>query len=289
MARGAGGREAEPTEERPTPAEAPPSGDVALLVDWENLKIGLERMRITPNVTALYDASRDYGRVVVARAYADWLERDLHNDPPALYRAGLEPVYVPKRKITLSGAPSPIVKNSVDVRMAVDAATLCHTNPNIATFVLVSGDQDFLHVVNALRPYGRELILIGVTGSLSAMLAEFVDEVLYYDRDIVGPEVQEERPREKGGPSLDAVFNAIQDIVKRADPPGVASFSYVGQELRKRFPRYDPRVHGHKSFRRLMQAAKEKGVIAGIETIDVQDWVYLKGSAHALKQVIRER
>jgi len=287
MARGGGPA----TEAGPSPAapERPATGDVALLVDWENLKIGLERMRITPNVTALYDASRDYGRVVVARAYADWLERDMHADPPALYRAGLEPVYVPKRKIALSGAPSAIVKNSVDVRMAVDAATLCHTNPNIGTFVLVSGDQDFLHVVNALRPYGRQLILIGVTGSLSAMLAEFVDEVLYYDRDIVGPPEPEERPREKGGPSVDAVFNGIQDILRRADPPGVASFSYVGQELRKRFPRYDPRIHGYKSLRRLMQAAKEKGVIAGIETIDVQDWAFLKGHAQALKQVLRER
>src|SRR3989304_5465811 len=165
----------------PSPAapERLATGDVALLVDWENLKIGLERMRITPNVTALYDASRDYGRVVVARAYADWLERDMHADPPALYRAGLEPVYVPKRKIALSGAPSAIVKNSGAVPMAVDGATPC--------------------------------------------------------------------------------------------------------------PGYDPRTPGYKSLRRLMQAAKEKGVIAGIETIDVQDWAFLKGHAQALKQVLRER
>src|SRR3990172_7378587 len=132
MARGGGPA----TEAGPSPAapERPATGDVALLVDWENLKIGLERMRITPNVTALYDASREYGRVVVARAYADWLERDMHGDPPALYRAGLEPVYVPKRKIASSRAPRPIVKNSGDGRMAVDAPTLCHTNPNITTF-----------------------------------------------------------------------------------------------------------------------------------------------------------
>src|SRR3972149_583281 len=111
MARGGGPA----TEAGPPPAApgGPATGDVALLVDWENLKIGLERMRITPNVTALYDASRDYGRVVVARAYADWLERDMHAAPPAVWFGAGVPVHVPSQLRGPSAIPGPSVKNSV--------------------------------------------------------------------------------------------------------------------------------------------------------------------------------
>ena len=283
-----GGTAAQRGSEEAAPEEL--TRDVGLLVDWENLKISLERLKITPNVTALYEASREYGRVVVARAYADWLESPLRNDPPALYRAGIEPVYVPKRKYAGMGASATdrIVKNSVDVRMAVDAATLCHTNPNIATYILVSGDQDFLHVVNALRPYGRKLILIGVTGSLSQQLADFVDEVLYYERDIEEIRPPREKPRRESaeGPSVEEIFSAVRDILKTSATPGVASFSYVGLELKKRFPRYRPKIHGFKTLRSLIQAARDAGAIAGIETIGVQDWAFLRGAEKALKDIL---
>ncbi len=266
--------------------EKPPH-DVALLVDWENLKISLGQVGIKPNVTALYEASREYGRVVVARAYSDWLEPAMQADPPALYRAGLEPVYVPKRKYPRAGkGVEEIVKNSVDVRMAVDAATLCHTNPNIDRFVLVSGDQDFLHVVNALRPYGRKLILIGVTGSLSQQLAEFVDEVIFYDRDIAGPAVPQKAVPEETVPSVNEVFKAIGDILSESATAGVALFSYIGLQLKKRYPTYHPRAYGFTTFRGLMEAARDEGVIAGYETSGLQDWAYLKGAEKTLEQVL---
>lgn len=271
-----------------------PAGDVALLVDWENLKISLGKVGLTPNVTALYEASRDFGRVVVARAYMDWLERGMQDDPHALYRAGVEPVYVPKRRFPAPRSEqetdrSPIVKNSVDVRMAVDATTLCHTNPNIETFVLVSGDQDFLHVVNALRPFGRRVILIGVTVSLSQQLAEFVDEVIFYDRDIEGPPEKEGAAElSKETPDLKVVFEAIRDILENSSTPGVGLFSFVGLELKKRCPEYSPRTYGFKSFRRLMEAAREKGYVAGFETRGLQDWAYLGGYEETLRNLLRE-
>ncbi len=263
--------------------------DVALLVDWENIKIALGAAKITPNVTALYEASREYGRVVVARAYMDWQEPAMKDDPPALYRAGLEPVYVPKHRYSKEGVAlfGNVVKNSVDVRMAVDATTLCHTNPNIKTFVLVSGDQDFLHVVNALRPYGRKLILIGVTGTLSQHLAEFVDKVIYFDRELAGPALAKQPATEGTTPTEDEIYKAIQDVLNKSGTPGVALLSYIGLELKKRYPTYHPRLHGFTTFKGLIQAAKEKGYIAGLETRGLEDWAYLKGAEKALKAILK--
>ena len=57
------------------------------------------------------------------------------------------------------------IKNSVDVKMTADCIECAHSYPNINTFVLVSGDSDFLHVVNALRTMGKRVVIIGVSWS----------------------------------------------------------------------------------------------------------------------------
>ena len=46
-------------------------GDVALLVDWENLKFSLAQRERRPNMTALRNAAERFERIVYARAYAD--------------------------------------------------------------------------------------------------------------------------------------------------------------------------------------------------------------------------
>lgn len=71
--------------------------DAALLIDWENLKFSLQQRDIRPNVSAIRDTAERFGRVVVARAYADWQDGWHRADPTHLYAAGIEPVYVPTR------------------------------------------------------------------------------------------------------------------------------------------------------------------------------------------------
>jgi len=72
--------------------------DAALLIDWENLKFSLMQRGMRPNVSALRDKAESFGRVVVARAYADWQDGYHTQDPRNLYAGGIEPVYVPTRK-----------------------------------------------------------------------------------------------------------------------------------------------------------------------------------------------
>ena len=75
-------------------------GDVALFIDWENFKISLAAGNRNPNLSSLKEEVSNQGRVVVAKAYADWVTRapelrgasQFINDPPSLYAAGIEPV-----------------------------------------------------------------------------------------------------------------------------------------------------------------------------------------------------
>lgn len=158
-------------------------GDVAMLVDWENLKFSLAQRERKPSVTALREAAERFGRVVFARAYADWEDPAHNGDPSKLYVAGLEPVYVlAKRYREASGAVR--IKNSVDVKLAADCIEASHQFPNVETYIIVSGDNDFLHIVNTLRPRGKRVVVIGVSWTTAAHLTEQADVVLYYDLDI---------------------------------------------------------------------------------------------------------
>ena len=46
--------------------------DVALFIDWENIKASLDERGLKPNVSSLRETAESFGRLVVARAYADW-------------------------------------------------------------------------------------------------------------------------------------------------------------------------------------------------------------------------
>src|SRR6059058_2995147 len=153
--------------------------DAALFIDWDNLKVGLKGLGGQVNVSSLLDAVGRRGRVVIARAYADWQQRSNTFDPPNLYSAGIEPVYVPVRMIG-----GKVLKNSADVKLAVDCIDLLNTAPHLKVFVLVSGDADLMHLVNFLRARGKKVVVIGVSGTIAPALTENVDDLLVYDVDI---------------------------------------------------------------------------------------------------------
>lgn len=157
--------------------------DVAMFVDWENLKFSLAQRERRPSVTALREAAEQYGRVVYARAYADWEDNAHAGDPRKLYVAGLEPVYVLTKR-SRDGSGDIRIKNSVDVKMAADCIEASHQFPNVGTYIIVSGDNDFVHIVNTLRPRGKRVVLIGVSWTTASHLTEQADVVLYYDLDI---------------------------------------------------------------------------------------------------------
>ncbi len=150
------------------------AGDVALLIDYENLQISLKRYfkLTTPKMSLIIQEAQEHGRLVLARAYAPWTSQDLSIDAENLYRQGIDLIYVP------SG------KNSADVRIAVDAVETSTRNSNIATYVIVTGDGDLIHPLNYLRQQGRKVVVIGVDAAMSRMLSAAADNVLIYERDL---------------------------------------------------------------------------------------------------------
>ena len=276
------------------------NGDVALFIDWENFKISLAAGHRTPNVSALKEEVANYGRVVVAKAYADWVSRapelrgasQMTVDPPALYAAGIEPVYVPTR-LPLSGAPSDSnrtsrVKNSVDVKMTADCIECAHSYANIGTFVLVSGDSDFIHVVNTLRTMGKKVIIIGVSWSTSRRLADQVDGLILYDTDVDPVTTPEPAPVNSGRTparaaslaspvrqQLAEVIKTIEDIVRIEREAGrTPLLTSLKQRLMRRMPGFDEKKLGFSGFKKLMLRVVQEGNIK-LVTVGLVDWIIM--------------
>lgn len=247
--------------------------DAALFIDWDNLKAGLKSLGRQPNVSSLLDAVNHRGRVVLARAYADWQQRQNAFDPPNLYAAGIEPVYVPVR--SHSGK---IMKNSADVKLAVDTIDFLNTAPHLKTFILVSGDSDLVHLVNFLRARGKRVIVIAVQHTLATVLSDNVDELLVYDVDIdpiprSGEPLNGKKPKppQESG-QLDEAFGALTNLLRNRSNRVGSLFSWIGVQLSRQG--VDHRALGFERFKDFMEEAERRGYIR-VLTRGLQDWAYL--------------
>ena len=272
--------------------------DVALFIDWENFKISLAVGNRIPNVSALKEEMSNHGRVVIAKAYADWVTRapelrgasQFLNDPPSLYAAGIEPVFVPTRApspgaMNANGMRTGRIKNSVDVKMTADCIEVAHTYPNISTYVLVSGDSDFIHVVNALRTMGKQVVVVGVSWSTSRRLADQVDALVLYDVDVDPPASAEPAapstpaadiaPVSPSGGDLQDIIRAIEDIIRdERKAGGNPLLTSIKQRLVRKFPEFDEKKLGYAGFKRLMARVAQNGNIRLI-TAGLVDWAIM--------------
>ena len=208
-------------------------GDVALLIDYENLQISLKRLFnvTTPQMSLIIQEAQEHGRLVLARAYAPWTSPDLAIDAENLYRQGIELIYVPTRK------------NSADVRLAVDAVETAGRSSNLTTFVIVTGDGDLIHPLNFLRQQGRKVVVIGVDAAMSRMLSAAADAVLLYERDL-DPSVRRRHPRREQArsdavPAQPVVEEPAAPVARRLTPlkdfaPADEAFRMVRDALSRR-------------------------------------------------------
>ena len=269
--------------------------DAALFLDWENIKFSLHQRGMQPSLAAILDACERYGRVVTAYAYADWQQYALRDDATDLYVAGIEPVFVPVRRYREEDERT-TVKNSVDVRIAVDCIETVHTHPQIDIFVLATGDQDFLHVVNRLRPYGKQVIGLSVSWTASPRLVERVDRMIFYDEEVaeahpqrppapapIEAQVQtradraaesiarsEELALEDVQAAVEAITRTLQDY-RGADRE--INVSVLGTELQRalRADRFRTVVRGR--LQRIVRELERQGALQ-IVTRGIDDWLY---------------
>jgi uncharacterized LabA/DUF88 family protein len=154
----------------PTPTE------VAVFVDFENIRYStINSYGREPDPLQWRDKALKYGLMAVARAYADF---DQH--PPQVRTrldvAGFEAQHYPaKRTIDQSGREK--IETRSDLNFVIDIINTALARPDIRTFLLFTGDKDFIRVVTTLRNrLGKRVIICGVPGSVSPDLVAAAGE-----------------------------------------------------------------------------------------------------------------
>lgn len=146
------------------------NGEVALFIDFENIRYGLKNNYARePDPQMLMAKARKYGPVSQAFAYADFTEH------PDYFRrklevAGITPRDIPRR------SPDVSHKSSSDMAMLMDIIDCLLDRPNVNTLILMTGDSDFIRVVaRARNRFGKRVIIAGVPGSVSNDLISSAD------------------------------------------------------------------------------------------------------------------
>jgi uncharacterized protein (TIGR00288 family) len=132
---------------------------IAVFVDYDNQQLDL---------FALIELLRERGRVVIRKAYADWVTRQSYRK--TVVQAGFELIDCPKVTATH--------KNAADIRLAVDCLSVSYDNEDIELFVIVTGDVDFVPLINKLRAMGRETVVVASDGSAAELLQQACDEYI---------------------------------------------------------------------------------------------------------------
>ena len=136
---------------------------VAIFWDYENVKVIAEGINV-PLAEALVLYSKSVGQPHIKRVYCDWSKVN-KIVIQALYSLGFEPIQVSMGKT-----------NSVDVKIAVDCLDIAIIHPSLNIFIIITGDKDFIPVVNWLKSHGKKVIIISNPENVSEHLLMSADD-----------------------------------------------------------------------------------------------------------------
>lgn len=235
---------------------------LALFIDFENIARGVRQRHLEERVDlrAILGELEEKGRILIKRAYADWsYYKDYRSD---LLQQGIEPVQVFAASRDREGW-----KNGADIRIAIDAIEAAYRSPEITDFALVTGDSDFLSLVNRLRENGKTVWGVGLKTSSSQYLVKSCDHYLFYE------EVADWMPDENadgsgngGGSRRDARTLLLGTIRRMTDrqglpgmpPPGTPLKAMaVKASMRRLDPSWDERFEGFDNFIDFLKAQSD--------------------------------
>jgi len=169
---------------------------IAVFVDFDNIEIGVKStLHREFDVAAVLDALKERGEIVTKFAYANWGRQE--SATRALSEHAVQMV---------QRDPSPRGdKNGADINLALDALEMAFTHDHINAFAIVSGDSDFIALVNKLKQYDKRVYVVGGRAFTSTILQKNCHEFIAYESIIDEPrsrpqqhppQQQQQQPRE---------------------------------------------------------------------------------------------
>ena len=248
--------------------------DLAIFIDWENIYIStVSEYNAKPNVSAILEKAREYGRIVSATAYADWTDGDFRDAPPTLYSNGISPRYISARYFP-GGKSQKRRTNSIDVMLAVECSDFLHNHPQVDTYVLVTGDGDFIPLVSLLRSRGKKVVVIGVSEATSYHLIESADDFISYAsllEEERAARARDKGPKKKAADPFEELVRAVEAL-KKGGKTRVRG--QVKQQMIVQLGSFDERNAGFKKFKDFVVEAERRGLVNTVDQ-DFELQVYL--------------
>ena len=140
---------------------------VALFIDHYNIHNGWKNVDITSqyNIEVLVEVASKAGQAALGRVYLV-TDRSSGGMLHKFFKFGIEPVYAPEYDNRDEDRP----KSLADPMMVCDIMQTLYERPFIETFVIVSGDKDFIPVIRKISEHGKRAIIIGVEKSTAKSL-----------------------------------------------------------------------------------------------------------------------
>src|SRR6266446_4709647 len=145
---------------------------IAVFIDFDNIEIGVKStLHREFDVAAVLDGLKERGEIVTKFAYANWGRQE--SATRALSEHAVQMV---------QRDPSPRGdKNGADINLALDALEMAFTHDHINAFAIVSGDSDFIALVNKLKQYNKVIFVVGGRAFTSTILQKNCHEFVSYE------------------------------------------------------------------------------------------------------------
>jgi uncharacterized LabA/DUF88 family protein len=239
---------------------------IAVFIDFDNIEIGVKTTLGSHfDAGAVLEAIKERGDVVTKIAYGDWTRAGDYSRSLTQHA-----IHMVQRNLTPGGD-----KNGADINLALDALEMAFTHSHINTFVIVSGDSDFMALVEKLKQYDRKVLVVGGRAFTSQILQKNCHEFIAYE-NLVG-----RRAGPRGRPQQDTPLTGAVTLVRRAlkvltDREVSPQLGVLKSTLLQLDPTFSEREYGASTFRDLVQRLDRAG------------YVTLKGTDRNLYVELRE-
>lgn len=172
--------------------------NIAVFVDYDNIELGLRStLQRQFDVSLPLNALKERGDLIAKFAYANWGRQEY-----ATRQMAESAVQMVQR------VPSPRGdKNGADINLALDALEMAFTHDHVNAFAIVSGDSDFIPLVNKLKEYGKTVFVVGGKAFTSTILQQNCHEFISYESLLLDDpkpvemkrEIRDRPPRDRDG------------------------------------------------------------------------------------------
>jgi len=122
------------------------------------------------NLDPILDYAATFGDIIINRAYGNWQWFEQYRN--VLMAGGVDLIQMFPRGQNM--------KNSADIRLAIDALADVFTHPHLSHVVIVSSDSDFISLAQRIKQTGRFVAGIGLDGATNRFWPLACSEFKFY-------------------------------------------------------------------------------------------------------------